>query len=53
MKTKRKHLWIHVLLILLVVIMLYPIVFSVGNSFKTQREIYSNVLSLIPQNPTL
>ncbi len=53
MKTKRKHLWIHVLLILLLVIMLYPIVFSVGNSFKTQREIYSNVLSLIPQNPTL
>lgn len=53
MKIKHTHLWIHVLLILLVVIMLYPIVFSIGNSFKTQKEIYSNVLSIIPAEPTL
>ncbi len=53
MKTKKKYIWAHVLLILLVVIMLYPIVFSVANSFKTQKEIYGNVLSVLPKNPTL
>lgn len=54
MKTKKKKkLWIHFLLLLVVVLMLYPIVFAVANSFKTQKEIYGNVLSILPQNPTL
>lgn len=56
MKIKRKRkrvILAHIFLILLVVIMLYPIVFSVANSFKTQKEIYGNVLSIIPKNPTL
>lgn len=54
MKTKgvgRVLVW--VFLLLLVAIMLYPILFAVANSFKTSKEIYGNVLSLIPKNPTL
>lgn len=53
MKTRKKYLLVHILLIILVIIMLYPIVFSVANSFKTQKEIYGNVLSILPQEPTL
>lgn len=53
MKIRKKHIFVHILLILLVFIMLYPIVFSVANSFKTQKEIYGNVLSILPENPTL
>lgn len=53
MKTRKKHLLVHILLIILVIIMLYPIVFSVANSFKTQKEIYGNVLSTLPKEPTL
>ncbi|MGN0132410.1 MAG: carbohydrate ABC transporter permease [Lachnospiraceae bacterium] len=51
-KSNKRNWWIHILLILLVVLMLYPIVFAIANSFKTQKEIYGNVLSILPQNPT-
>jgi sn-glycerol 3-phosphate transport system permease protein len=54
MRIKNKRsIFAHLLLVLLVIIMLYPVVFSVGNSFKTQKEVYGNVLSLFPQDPTL
>jgi sn-glycerol 3-phosphate transport system permease protein len=54
MKIRRKSdFWTHTVLFLLVLIMLYPIIFAVGNSFKTQKEVYGNVLSLIPSKPTL
>jgi sn-glycerol 3-phosphate transport system permease protein len=54
MKIKNNNqFFIHFLLFTLVIIMLYPVVFSVVNSFKTSKEIYNDVLSLIPKEPTL
>lgn len=43
----------HVLMMLIVVIMLYPVAFAVGASFKPQNEIFSNVLNFFTANPTL
>lgn len=42
-----------VLMMLIVVIMLYPVAFAVGASFKPQNEIFSNVLNFFTANPTL
>jgi len=53
MKIKKGRLLTYLLLLLLVAVMLYPIVFAVANSFKTQRELYGDVLSLWPKAPTL
>jgi sn-glycerol 3-phosphate transport system permease protein len=33
--------------------MLYPIVFAASNSIKNQKEVYGDVLSLVPKEPTL
>lgn len=43
----------HILLMLIVIIMLYPVAFAVGASFKPQDEIFSNVLNFFTANPTL
>lgn len=43
----------HILLMIIVVIMLYPVAFAVGASFKPQSEIFSNVLNFFTANPTL
>lgn len=43
----------HVLLMLIVAIMLYPVAFAIGASFKPQNEIFSNVLNFFTANPTL
>lgn len=48
----RDSKWVHLILMLLVIAMLYPIAFAISNSFKTQKEVYANVLGLIPQEPT-
>ena len=40
MKIKKGTLFTYLLLLLLVAVMLYPILFAVANSFKTQRELY-------------
>lgn len=53
MKIKKGTLFTYLLLLLLVAVMLYPILFAVANSFKTQRELYGDVLSLWPKAPTL
>ena len=45
-------LW-HALLVLMVVITLFPIVFAISNSFKTNSEAMNTVMSLIPENPTI
>lgn len=57
MKIKKKLkdsqiLW-HVLLVLMVIITLFPIVFAISNSFKTNSEAMNTVMSLIPKNPTI
>ena len=53
MKSKKGKIFVYLLLLLLVAVMLYPILFAVANSFKTQKELYSSVLSLWPKAPTL
>lgn len=54
MRTEKiKSLLVHIILLILVVIMIYPVIFAISSSFKTQKEVYSNVLGLIPRNPTL
>lgn len=45
-------LW-HLLLIGFVLLLLFPIVFAVSNSFKSLEESYNNLLGLIPERPTL
>ncbi|MBU9725525.1 carbohydrate ABC transporter permease [Diplocloster modestus] len=52
-KSKKSAFLAHLLLIILVAVMFYPILFAVANSFKTQKEIYGNVLSLLPKAPTI
>lgn len=42
----------HVGVILLGYIMLYPILWLIANSLKATDEIWTNIASLIPQNPT-
>ncbi|WP_072470089.1 carbohydrate ABC transporter permease [Urinicoccus massiliensis] len=53
MKTKDRQVLLHLVLVLLVVISLFPIVFALSNSFKSLEESFNNVLSLIPKSPTL
>jgi ABC-type glycerol-3-phosphate transport system permease component len=43
----------NILMILIVFIMLYPVAFAVGASFKPQKEIFSNVLNFFTANPTV
>ena len=53
MKTKSSQYKWHILLGIFVVISIFPIVFAISSSFKELNEAYSNVLSLIPKNPTI
>ncbi|NLU25471.1 MAG: carbohydrate ABC transporter permease [Clostridiales bacterium] len=50
-KRKSDLKW-HIIFIVVVILMLYPIVFAVSTSFKTLQEVYSNSFGVIPQNPT-
>lgn len=50
---KNMQIFWHILLVLMVIITLFPILFAVCNSFKTNSEAINTVMSLIPKNPTL
>lgn len=52
-KLKDMQIFWHILLVLMVIITLFPILFAVCNSFKTNSEAINTVMSLIPKNPTL
>lgn len=43
----------HIIFIITVCILLFPIIFAVGSSFKSLQEAYNNVLNIIPNQPTL
>lgn len=43
----------HIVFLVSIFIMLFPIVFAVGSSFKTLQDAYSSPLSIFPLNPTL
>lgn len=52
MKTK-KQLRVHLLLGLILLSIIYPILFIIANSFKSLKEAYHTILSLIPKEFTL
>lgn len=52
-QNKVSSVFAHILLMLIVLIMLYPVAFAAGASFKPQNEIFSNVLNFFTANPTL
>lgn len=53
MKTDNKKVIYHIIFFLIIITSLFPIIFAISNSVKTSQESYNNVLSLIPQNPTI
>lgn len=52
-KIKDSQILWHILLVLMVIVTLFPIIFAISNSFKTNSEAMNTVMSLIPENPTL
>ncbi len=53
MKTKRSTglIW-SILFWVILIILIYPVLFSVGTSFKSMSEMFTNVISFIPLEPT-
>lgn len=49
---KKNDLPWHILFLILVALMIYPLIFAVSTSFKTLPEVYSNSFGVIPQEPT-
>lgn len=43
----------HIVFLLSILILLFPIVFAIGSSFKTLQDAYNSPLSIFPLNPTL
>lgn len=52
-KSKSNTIFAHIVLIITAFIMLYPVAFAVGASFKPQSEIFSDVLNFFTAHPTL
>lgn len=52
-KEKLNGVLANILMLLMVIVMLYPVAFAVGASFKPQKEIFSDVLNFFTANPTL
>lgn len=53
MKTNRWAIVWHVILFIGVIIVLFPLVYALSNSFKTLQDAFNNVFSLIPKEFTL
>ena len=53
MKIKKSQAGWHALLMLVVLVMLFPIVFALSNSFKTMQDAFNTVFEMIPSNPTI
>ena len=54
MKTNYKGEWkYHLILLLSVLVLFYPLLYMVTTSFKTLNEIFSSGLNLMPVNPTM
>lgn len=53
MKIKEHQLGLHFLFILTVLVLLFPLVYALSNSFKTLNDAFNNVFSLIPREFTL
>ncbi|WP_071025661.1 carbohydrate ABC transporter permease [Peptoniphilus raoultii] len=53
MKTRDRQVLLHIILLALVLISIFPIIFSISNSFKTLQDSFNNILSLVPKEFTL
>lgn len=53
MKISKKQIVTHILLVGITVVLLFPIVFAIANSFKTLEEATNHIWRMIPSNPTL
>lgn len=53
MKINERQYFHHIVLIIFILATLFPIIFAISNSFKTSQESFNNILSLIPNQPTL
>lgn len=47
-----KRFWVHVLFVVILLVIAYPLLFILANSFKPLKEAYHTILSLIPANFT-
>ena len=43
----------HIIFMFTVVILIFPIIYAFGMSFKPLQDAYNNVLNILPLNPTL
>lgn len=53
MKIERRQVFYHVLLGMLAVVLLFPVVFAISNSFKTLDEATNHIWRIFPIAPTL
>lgn len=53
MKISKKQVVTHILLVLITIVLLFPIVFAIVNSFKSFEEATNHIWRMIPANPTL
>ena len=53
MKIKLSAAVCHIILICAALIMIFPIIYAVSNSFKTLSDAYNSVFQLIPSHPTV
>lgn len=53
MKIKKSQAGWHALLMLVVLVVLFPIVFALSNSFKTMQDAFNTVFEMIPSDPTI
>ena len=53
MKKNFEHLLIHIILMIATAITLFPLIYVIMSSFKTNAEILTNPAAILPQHPTL
>ena len=50
--TKRAMIGCYIFLVIMVIIEIFPLLYTVSGAFKTNKEIASGSINLIPKNPT-
>ena len=53
MKINVKQMIAHIFLGVLTIVLLFPIIFAIANSFKTLEEATNHIWRFIPLNPTI
>ena len=52
MKLKKKHTMTYIVLTIVALVTLFPLVYVISSSFKTNAEILTNPAAIFPKNPT-